>query len=453
MGTNPNQGRQMGLGVFALENPFAPDHPSHHLWAQGAQAYRQGFKTLEEDLWGPGPSANIVAPMSKEERKAVVATLHQGDNRDDDFADLPDQPGSPNLFSSPGSMTSNLAAALSVDRAAQPTNPAPGTGKKGKPEEPSAQELQALVAALGAQLEDLKTDHKTELDDITAELNQAKKEGKSTHDTLFRTNCTKNEAEKKLKQLKEKVEALELELASAKAEINNQATWVTLSEGYRQARESLKAEVGDLKTTLANQKDQASSSSQKSAATESQLRDELQKLQEEVILKQALYDSEKKGRTVAVRRLNKELSEALRQLEAEERAHSEATAAAKRMRESGHDGWQEPNRKRPKQAEEDPPQQAEEKEEEPEEGNIAPHLPNLHMASMPMGASQQQSQQPNPYSTRRAPTPTHPCALSRLGPPALLPPPSTSLPSPTPPKSRKSASPSTPLPLSTPLTG
>ena len=204
------------------------------------------------------------------------------------------------------------------------------------------------------------------------------------------------------------MEALELELASAKAEINNQATWVTLSEGYRQARESLKAEVGDLKTTLANQKDQASSSSQKSAATESQLRGELQKLQEEVSLKQALYDSEKKGRTVAVRRLNKELSEALRQLEAEERAHREATAAAKRMRESGHDGWQEPNRKKPKQAEESPPQQAEEKEEEPEEGNIAPHLPNLHMASMPMGASQQQSQQPNPYSTRRAPTPTHP---------------------------------------------
>jgi len=67
----------------------------------------------------------------------------------------------------------------STEQHNRPTQPL-GQKKKGKPEEPLTQKLQALVVVLGAQLEDLKTSHKTELEDITAELNQAKKEGKST---------------------------------------------------------------------------------------------------------------------------------------------------------------------------------------------------------------------------------------------------------------------------------
>ena len=112
-------------------------------------------------------------------------------------------------------------------------------------------------------------DSKSTIDDLSAELVQTKKEARSTQDTLFRTNISKNEAEKRRGSLKVKVEALEQELAKARSSINAQQTWVTQSEDYRTARERLRSEVSDLKTTLANQRDQASSSSQKSAATES----------------------------------------------------------------------------------------------------------------------------------------------------------------------------------------
>ena len=67
--------------------------------------------------------------------------------------------------------------------------------------------------------------------------------------------------------------------------------------------------MGGLKNTLANKKDTASSSSQKSVEVESQLRVQLQTVQDDATVKQSIQAQEKRSRTVAVRKLNQRLRE------------------------------------------------------------------------------------------------------------------------------------------------
>ena len=106
--------------------------------------------------------------------------------------------------------------------------------------------LLAKVHSLGKQLREQKEEQQESSDkqvrmvtDLTTELSQSRKEAKSVHDSLTRTNVSKNEAEKKLRSLKDEVVALEGQLKEARAEVNNQKTWVEQSESYRESCEGV----------------------------------------------------------------------------------------------------------------------------------------------------------------------------------------------------------------------
>ena len=132
------------------------------------------------------------------------------------------------------------------------------------------------------------------------------------------------------------------ELEKAHEEIRNQATWVSQAEGYRAAREELKAkvetlqqDVSELKTRLANEQDKVSSASSKSQRLEERLREAELHIEKQL----SLHNKDREGRIKAIRRLNQQLEQAQDRLTAEEEAHAEAARAEKRAREGKPGEW------------------------------------------------------------------------------------------------------------------